>query len=106
MEFLFQRGAGFGNLREELFVFGQKVVHVAGASVRVIRILEVEVEVAGLDLVDGDAPCLFALDALLPPLSLRLEFLNADRLALVVALGAGRIRMLVVPDFLGRLRPW
>ena len=50
VEFLFQRGAGGGDLGEELFVFGQEVVHVAGAGVGVVRVLEVEVEVAGLDL--------------------------------------------------------
>ena len=50
MEFLFQRGAGCGDLGEELFVFGQEVVHVAGAGVGVVRVLEVEVEVTGLDL--------------------------------------------------------
>ena len=51
-----QRTARLGDLGEELFVFGQEVVHVAGAGVGVVRVLEVEVEVAGLDVVDGDAP--------------------------------------------------
>ena len=110
MEFLLQRGAGGGDLGEELFVFGQEVVHVAGAGVGVVRVLEVEVEVAGLDLVDGDAPGLLVFHAAnrlrAPPRSLRLELLDADGFALVVALGAGRIGVLVIPDLGGRLRPW
>ena len=113
MEFLFQRGAGRGDLGEELFVFGQEVVHVAGAGVGVVRVLEVEVEVAGLDLVDGDAPGLLVFHAgleavlfLAPPGPLGLELLDADGFALVVALGAGRIGVLVVPDLGGGLRPW
>ena len=113
MEFLFQRGAGGGDLGEELFVFGQEVVHVAGAGVGVVRVLEVEVEVAGLDLVDGDAPGLLVFHAgleavffLAPPGALGLELLDADGFALVVALGAGRIGVLVIPDVGGRLRPW
>src|SRR4029077_20501531 len=58
VDFLFQLRACVGNLAEELFVFGQEVVHVAGAGVEIVRILEVEVKVAGLNLVDGDAPSL------------------------------------------------
>ncbi len=105
MEFLFQRGAGGGDLGEELFVFGQEVVHVAGAGVGVVRVLEVEVEVAGLDGVDGDAPSLLVFHAgfeavglISPPGFDGIEFLNADGLTLVVALGAGRIGVLVIPD--------
>lgn len=37
MEFLFQGGASGGDLGEEPFVFGQEVVHVAGAGVGVER---------------------------------------------------------------------
>lgn len=108
MEFLFQLGAGLGDLGQQLFILGQQVVHIAGAVVGVVRVLEIEVEVAGLDRVDGNAPGLLILLALAvrpflvglaPPLALGLELLDADRLALVVALGAGRIGMLVVPNF-------
>ena len=57
------RGAGLRDLSEEFFVFGQEVVDVAGAGVGVVRVLEVEVEVAGLDRVDGDAPSLHVFHA-------------------------------------------
>jgi hypothetical protein len=108
VEFLFQCGAGLGDLGEEFFVFRQEVVHVTGAGVGVVGVFEVEVEVARFDLVDGDTPSLlvfltFAVVAgfvrLSPPLFLRLELLDADGFALVVALGTGRIGMLVIPDF-------
>lgn len=105
MEFLFQRGAGGGDLGEELFVFGQEVVHVAGAGVGVVRVLEIEVEVAGLDGVDGDAPGMLVFHAgfeavlfLAPPGALGIELFNPDGFAFVVALGARRIRVLVIPD--------
>ena len=105
MEFLLQSGARLRDLGEELFVFGQKVVHVAGAGVGAVRVLEVEVEVAGLDRVDRDAPGLLVFHAgfeavglVAPPKALALEFLDADGFALVVALGAGRIGVLVIPD--------
>ena len=94
-----------GDLGEELFVFGQEMVHVTGACVGVVRILEVEVEVAGLDGVDGDAPSLLVFHAgfeaiflLAPPGALALELFDADGFAFVVALGAGRIGVLVIPD--------
>ena len=50
VEFLFQPRAGFGDLGEELFLFGQEVVHIAWAFVGIVRVLEIEIEVAGLDL--------------------------------------------------------
>ena len=56
MEFVLEHGAGGGDLREEIFVFRQEMVHVAGTGVGIVRVLEVEVEVGGLDLVDGHAP--------------------------------------------------
>jgi len=74
------------------------VVHVAGAGVGVVRVLEVEVIIAGLDVVDGDTPGAFILLAALealgfraPPGAFSFEFLDADGLALVVTLGAGRV---------------
>jgi hypothetical protein len=79
------------------------MVHVPETVVRIVRVLEVEVVVAGLNLVDGDAPGLLVFLAIVPPRSFRLELLDADRFAFVVALGAGRIRVLVVPDVGGRL---
>ena len=97
------------DLGEELFVFGQEVVHVAGAGVGVVRVLEVEVEVPGLDLVDGNAPgklaflALALLSRFAPPLFLDIEFLDTDRFGFVVALHAGRIGVFVIPDVLGRL---
>ena len=62
MEFLFQRGAGGGDLGEELFVFRQEVVHVSGAGVGTMWVLEVEVKVSSLDGFDRDAPCLLVFD--------------------------------------------
>ncbi len=63
---------------------------------RVVGVLEVEVVVAGLDLVEGDAPGLLGFDAggevvvlAAPPGAFGGELLDADGLALVVALGAG-----------------
>ena len=113
MEFLFQLRTGLRYLGEELFVFGQEVVHIAGAVVWVVGVLEVEVEAAGLDLGDGNTPGLLVFHAgleavlfLAPPGALAFELLNADGLALVVALGAGRIGVLVIPDFASSGRPW
>ncbi len=99
MEFLFQRGAGGGDLGEEFFVFGQEVVHVARAGVRVVRVLEVEVIVGRFDLVDRNALGLLIFYPVVPPSFLRLELLNTDRFALVVAFGTRRIWVLVIPDF-------
>jgi len=97
VEFLFQRGAGGGDLGEELFILGQEVVHVAGAFVGVVRVFKVEVVVAGLDLLDGDTPGELVFNAgseaagfIAPPGALRFKLLDADGLALVVTLGAGR----------------
>lgn len=105
MEFLFQLSASRIDLGEKLFVFGQEVVHVAGAGVRVVRILKVEVKIARIDGIDGDPPSLFVFQAsfeavffIAPPGALALELFDADRLALVVALGAGRIGVFVVPN--------
>ena len=103
VEFLFQRVARGGDLGEELFVFRQKMVHVAGAGVGIVRVLEVEVEVASLDLLGGHAPSLLIFYTVIPPRALALELLDADWFALVVALGAGRIWVLVIPDFGGGL---
>ena len=103
MQLGFQLRACGGDLREQFFVFRQQVVYVSRPSVDLVRVLEVEVVVPGFDLVDGHAPRLFVLLAFLPPGFLRLEFLNADRFAFVVALGARRIRMLVVPHLGGGL---
>src|SRR5439155_5143917 len=49
VKLLFQCGAGGSDLGEEFFIFQQKVVHVTGAGVGVVRVLEVEVIVAGFD---------------------------------------------------------
>jgi len=109
-EFFLQCGAGLDNLSKELFVFGQEVVYIAGAGVGVARVLEVEVEATRFNLVDRDPPGLvvfltFDVTTVFvgpaPPFALGLEFLDADGLALVVALGAGRIGVLVIPYFLG-----
>lgn len=45
---------GFRRSAEELFVGGQEVIDVAGAGVGVVRILDVEVVVAGFDFIDGE----------------------------------------------------
>src|SRR5690606_27903851 len=67
------------------------------------------VVVAGLDLVDGYAPGIFVFDAgleavglIAPPGLFGRKFLDANGLALVVALHARRIGVLVVPDLLRR----
>ena len=106
---MLQLRAGGSDLAEELFVLGQEVLDVAGAFVRAVRVLEVEVETVCAYLLGGYAPGVFVFDAALetvglaaPPRFLGVEFLDADRLALVVALRAGRIRVLVIPDFLRR----
>lgn len=64
------------------------MVQVAGAGVRVMRVLEVEVVIARLDRVDGNPPGLFVLHpggkAILlgsPPGFFGLELLKADRLS-------------------------
>jgi len=80
------------------FVFGQQVIHVAGAGVADMRVFEVEIVVARLDLVDGDAPGLFVFRAMVPPSPFRLKLLDTDGFTLVVGLGAIRIRVLVIPD--------
>jgi len=73
-----------------------------------VGILEVEVEASGLDVVDGDAPGLLGflagLEAVFlgaPPLFLGVELGDADGFGLVVALGSGRVGMLVIPDGFG-----
>ncbi len=113
VEFLFQFRPRVGDVGEELFVFGQKVLDVAGAFVGAVRIPEVEVEIGSLDPVEGDAPREFVFHAGLeavgpaaPPGLLRLELLDADGLGLVVALRARRIGVLVVPDLAWWARPW
>ena len=88
------------------------MVHFAGAGVWVVWVFEVEVEVASLDLLNGDAPRslgFFALAVLpvfvgfAPPLFFLVEFLNANGFAFVVAFGPGGIRVLVIPDIGGGL---
>ena len=84
------------------------MAHIAGAGIGGMRVFEVEVEVAGFELVDGDTPGLLVFHAggkavgfVAPPSALGLEFRDADGFALVVALGSGRIGMLVIPNLLG-----
>ena len=103
MEFLLERGARLYDLREEIFIFGQQMVDFARSLVGLVRVFKVQVIIAGLNLVDGHTPSMLVLHAVIPPLALGLELLNADGFALVVALGTGRIRMLVIPDFGGGL---
>lgn len=98
MEFLFQLGASFRDLGEDLFVFWQEVVHVTRTGVGIMRVFQVEIEVASLDLVDGDPPCVLvfytgfeAVGFATPPRFLGFEFLDADGFAFVIALGAKRI---------------
>ncbi len=76
-----------------------------------VGVLDIEVVVAGLDLIQADLPgkrCLLAAGAagrciLAPPVLLGLEFLNGDGLGFVVTLRARRVRVLVIPDGLGGL---
>ena len=74
------------------------MLDVTGALVGGVGVLEVEVVVAGLDLVDGDLPRLLVLDAVVPPLAFGRELLEADRLGLVVLFTPGGL----IPDFGGR----
>ena len=92
MEFLLQRCARLGDLEEELFVFGQKVVHVAKAGIGVVRVLEVDVETARLNLGDGDTPSAFvfhtggeAVGLGAPPGFEWIKFFDANGFAFVVA---------------------
>jgi hypothetical protein len=62
------------------------MVDVAGDFFGAVRVFEIEVIVPGLDLIDGYAPGLLILTALLPPRPLGLELLNTNWFALVVAL--------------------
>ena len=77
-----------------------------------MRVLQVKIEIASLDFVDRDTPCLFAflafavstvLVGFAPPLLLRRKFFNANRFGFVIALSSLGIGMLVVPDFSRRL---
>src|SRR5690606_35515672 len=93
-------------------VFRQEVLDVAGTLVGAVWVLQIEVVVAGFDLVDGNAPGVFVFDAgleavglIAPPSLLGRKLLDADGLALVVALHARRIGVLVLPDLLRR-RPF
>lgn len=101
VEFLLEQVPSLGDLSEECVVVREEVVDVSGFFLGFVGVLEVEVVSTGSDLVDADAPGLFALGAVGPPGFLGLEFLDADRFAFVVAFGAGRVGVLVVPDFGG-----
>ncbi len=63
MKLVFQGVPRFRDLLQELFVFWQQVIHIAGAGVGIVRVLEVEVVVSGLDLVDGNTPGLLVFHA-------------------------------------------
>ena len=64
-------------------------------------ILEVEVEIAGLYILDCNPPGMLIHDPLLPPGLLGGELLDADGLGLVVRLHALGVGVLVVPELLG-----
>jgi len=96
---MLQPAARFRDLGEELFVFWQKVVDLAGADIGTVWVFKVEVVVPGLDLSDDNAPSLLIFYAAVPPRSFRLEFLDADGFTLVIALRTSWIRVLVIPDF-------
>lgn len=73
------------------------MVHIAGAFFGAVGVLEVEIEVPGLNLVDGDTPGAFVFDTGLeaiglaaPPSLDGIKLLDADGFGLVVALGSGR----------------
>lgn len=68
----------------------QKVIHVAGTFVFAMRVLEIEVEIALLDLIDGDAPSPFVFnsgfEAVLfrsPPFPFCFKYFDADGLPLL-----------------------
>ena len=79
------------------------MIDIAGAGVGVVGVLEVEVIVARFYFLDGDAPGLLVFHTIVPPLALRAEFIEGQRPGLVITFHPGRIGMLVIPDFLGRL---
>src|SRR6185312_11088002 len=91
-------------------VVGQQLLGIETDLLRRVRVLLVEVPVSCLDRVDVDFPCERVLHAagvvvgrVAPPGLFHVEFLDADRLGLVVVLYAGRVLMLVVPDVPGGL---
>jgi hypothetical protein len=107
VEFLFHLCAGIGDPFEKLFVFWQEFFDLTGAFVGGVRVFEVEVVVAGFDVLDADAPGLLGFLALgvapvfvrlAPPFFLGLELFDVDGFALIVALGALGIGVLVIPD--------
>ena len=68
-------------------------------------VLEVKVEVTGLNCFDRDAPCLLVFDAgfetvffITPPKALGFKFFDADGFAFVIAFRACGIGVLVIPD--------
>ncbi len=78
-----------------------------------VWIFDVEVVVAGFDVVDRHFPGLFALlsagvavGGIAPPVDFGLKFFKTHRLGFVVAFYAVRVRVLVIPDRLGRLCLW
>ena len=107
-QFFLQCLAGVGNLSQQLFIFRQQVIDIARPFVGLVRVLDIEVVVSGLDLRDGYLPGDFILFAPLalgaaPPGLFGLEFLDADRPGLVIGLGAFGQLVLVIPYFLSRL---
>jgi hypothetical protein len=70
-----------------------------------VWVFDVEVVVGFFDVVEADAPGLGVLFLFCsgggPPGLFGVEFFDVDRLGFVVALYAGRIGMLVIPDFFG-----
>ena len=68
-----------------------------------MRVLDVQVVIARLDLVDGHAPGVLVLLAVLPPRLFQVELLDRDRPRLGVLLAVGGQGVLEIPDLLGRL---
>ena len=75
---------------------------VAVVGVDDVRVLHVEVVVAGFDVLRGDAPGDFAFLAFIPPRDLGGEFLEANGAGFVVGFLRGGDAVLVEPGFLGR----
>ena len=101
----FQSVTEFGCFSFALLQLGQQLGGVAVVLLDGVWVLEIEVVVAGLDLVDRDLPGDFISLALLPPVDTGLQVLEADRLGHRIGLLALGDAVLVVPDFLGLACP-
>ncbi len=67
-----------------------------------VGILDIQVVVAGFDLINGHAPGILVFDPLIPPRFFQIKFLDVDRARLRIVLAVGGRGMLKIPDLLRR----